>query len=436
MDAGHLTEVSPPSDFHAVTQSTGNRNTKAIRSTADFARYVGLARTTVSRVLNGQPGLKQKTIDRVRRAMEETGFTLNAYALHLKGKRTAAIGICVESLFTPPAVAKLAMLQKKMRARDVSSMIEVVDLESTRGVVRQFLSMRVSAVVFIGHFNEAALSQRIEELSQHGVPHLVIDQAGIPQCKHGGARPQEGDGRDDAASDGLGHASFGLLGLSGSASVRAGSSRAAWRTPSLPSGLSLERSTLSLDHLHPRSNDFEFGRALAKSFLGVERVPTAFVALNDEIAVGAIHGFQEAGLRVPEDVSVTGFNNQDICLMTKPSLTSVDQQIEATVEAAAEILFCEDRQPCAPAGRLYGRSSRSSSCGDRRDGLAERLGFEVDRDHRSGAPRAPTGHRRAGMTAKPVRTGAAPQIQRIRSRSAFCMSENSWFSPPIPQTKS
>jgi DNA-binding LacI/PurR family transcriptional regulator len=104
-------------------------------------------------------------------------------------------------------------------------------------------------------------------------------------------------------------------------------------------GLSLERNTLSLDHLHPRTSDFEFGRSLSKSFLGVERVPTAFVALNDEIAVGAIHGFQEAGIRVPEDVSVSGFNNQDICLMTKPRLTSVDQQIAATVEAAAEILI-------------------------------------------------------------------------------------------------
>lgn len=344
MHVGHLTEVSPPSDFHAVTQSTGNRNTKAIRSTADFARYVGLARTTVSRVLNGQPGLKQKTIDRVRRAMEETGFTLNAYALHLKGKRTAAIGICVESLFTPPAVAKLAMLQKKMRARDVSSMIEVVDLESTRGVVRQFLSMRVSAVVFIGHFNEAALSQRIEELSQHGVPHLVMDQAGIPNANTVALDRRKAMAEMTRHLIGLGHASFGLLGLSGA--PRSVQDRLGGVADALAaSGLSLERSTLSLDHLHPRSNDFEFGRALAKSFLGVERVPTAFVALNDEIAVGAIHGFQEAGLRVPEDVSVTGFNNQDICLMTKPSLTSVDQQIEATVEAAAEILFAKIGNP-------------------------------------------------------------------------------------------
>lgn len=321
-----------------MPQSPTSRNNKAIRSTAEFARYVGLARTTVSRVLNGQPGLKQKTIDRVRRAMDETGFTLNAYALHLKGKRTASIGICVESLFTPPAVAKLAILQRKMRVRDISSMIEVVDPESTRSVIRHFLSMRVSAVVFIGHFNEAELTQRIEELSQHGIPHLVVDQAGVPNANTVALDRRKAMAEMARHLIGLGHSSFGLLGLSGT--PRSVQDRLSGMADALTSsGLSLERNTLSLDHLHPRMGDFEFGRSLAKSFLGVERVPTAFVALNDEIAVGAIHGFQEAGLRVPEDVSVSGFNNQDLCLMTKPNLTSVDQQIEATVEAAAEILF-------------------------------------------------------------------------------------------------
>jgi DNA-binding LacI/PurR family transcriptional regulator len=110
-------------------------------------------------------------------------------------------------------------------------------------------------------------------------------------------------------------------------------------------GLALERNTTSLDHLHPRSGDVEFGRALARSFLGVERVPTAFVALNDEIAIGAILEFHSAGLRVPADVSVSGFNNQDICMMSTPTLTSVDQQIEATVEAAAEILLAKIAHP-------------------------------------------------------------------------------------------
>ena len=97
-----------------------------LRSTADFARYVGLARTTVSRVLNRQPGLKQATIDHVLAAVAETGFTPNAHALHLKGKRTATIGICIENLLTPPAIHKLAALQRLLRDRHFSSLIEVL----------------------------------------------------------------------------------------------------------------------------------------------------------------------------------------------------------------------------------------------------------------------------------------------------------------------
>ena len=326
--------------------NTSSRKNHSVRSTAEFARYVGLARTTVSRVLNGQPGLKQKTIDRVRNAMDETGFTLNAYALHLKGKRTASIGVCMESLFTPPAVAKLAILQKRMRERGISSMIEVVDPDGIRGVVRHFLSMRVSAVVFIGHFNEAELIQRIEELSRHGVPHLVVDQAGIPNANTVALDRKKAMAEMTRHLLGLGHTSFGLLGLTGT--PRSVQNRLGGMSEALAArGLALERNTLSLDHLHPRSGDVEFGRALARSFLGVERVPTAFVALNDEIAIGAILEFQNAGLRVPADVSVSGFNNQDICMMSTPTLTSVDQQIEATVEVASEILLAKIVHPAS-----------------------------------------------------------------------------------------
>lgn len=324
-----------------MPSSNPQRQGKPIRSTADFARYVGLARTTVSRVLNGQPGLKQKTIDKVRRAMDETGFTVNAYALHLKGKRAASLGICMESLFTPPAVGKLALLQRKMRERDVSSLIEVVDADGVKQVIRSFLSLRVSAVAFIGHFNETELVQRIEELTHHGVPHLVMDQAGVPNANTVALDRRKAMLEMTRHLLGLGHVSFGLLGLSGA--PRSIQDRLSGMAEALTAaGLTLEDSTLSLDHLHPRtSGDLEFGRALARSFLAVKRVPTAFVALNDEIALGAIHGFQEEGCRVPEDMSVSGFNNQDICKMVKPALTSVDQQIEATVEAAADILFAK-----------------------------------------------------------------------------------------------
>ena len=136
-----------------MPKKSSPRPVPILRSTAEFARHVGLARTTVSRVLNQQPGLKQKTIDRVQRALAETGFTPNAHALHLKGKRTAMVGICMEDLLTPPAVRKLAALQQLLRKRGFSSLIEVFTPGTGREVVRHFLSMRVEAVVFIGHFH-------------------------------------------------------------------------------------------------------------------------------------------------------------------------------------------------------------------------------------------------------------------------------------------
>jgi len=318
--------------------------TPVIRSTLEFARYVGLARTTVSRVLNGQPGLKPKTIARVRRAMEETGFTPNAYALHLKGKRTATIGVCMETLLTTPAVLKAASLQRRLQERGYTALIEVLQPGDSRKVIRHFLSWRVEAVVFIGHFIEEEIRPRLAELATHATPHLFIDQLGVEGSMAVALDRAEGMRQLLDHLLGLGHRSFGLLGMSGG--TRSVRDRVAGIESALKNvGLSFASATRSLDPLHPRENDFQYGRALAGSFLQEKTHPTAFVALNDEIAIGALHGIQEAGRQVSQDVSVAGFNNQDICLMPSPALTSVDQQIGRTVETAAEILLDAIERP-------------------------------------------------------------------------------------------
>ena len=314
------------------------KSSAAIRSTADFARYVGLARTTVSRVLNGQPGLKQKTIDQVQRALSETGFTPNAHALHLKGKRTSMVGICVEDLLTPPAVRKLAALQKLLRERGLSSLIEVFAPGSGREVVRHFLSMRVEAVVFIGHFHREEIEARIAELIAHGTPHLVIDHFGLKNAHT--VSLDRAKAMEDVVKHLLdfGHRTFGLMGI-----ARAPSSRFDRMTgihAALKArGLDFDTCTVSLDHLHERRNDFEYGRRLAGSFAQQAHRPTALLALNDEIAVGALRGLHELGLRVPRDFSVAGFNNQDVAAMTSPTLTTVEQNITTTIATAAELLL-------------------------------------------------------------------------------------------------
>jgi DNA-binding LacI/PurR family transcriptional regulator len=345
MSGRPLTGQSQPGHGGALpVPPSKHKMSPVIRSTADFARHVGLARTTVSRVLNGQPGLKQKTIERVQRALAETGFTPNAHALHLKGKRTSMIGICMENLATPPVVQKLATLQRVLRRRGFSSLIEVFSPGTGREVVRHFLSLRVEAVVFIGHFHREEIEARIAELIGLGTPHLVVDQFGL---KNANTVALDRAAGLEAVMQHLfdhGHRTFGLLGVTTGPTSRI--DRMSGIQSALKKfGLDFERCVMSLDHLHERQVDFDYGRALATSFAKLPNRPTAFIGHNDEIAIGALRGFQEAGLKVPRDVSVTGFNNQDICHMTSPSLTTVDQNIETTVATAADVVLSQLDQP-------------------------------------------------------------------------------------------
>ncbi|HUJ43991.1 MAG TPA: LacI family DNA-binding transcriptional regulator [Opitutaceae bacterium] len=313
-----------------------------ITSTAEFARYVGLARTTVSRVLNRQPGLKQSTIDRVQHALAETGFTPNAYATLLKGKGTSSIGICLENLLTPPILLKLAALQRQLRGQGYTSLIEVYERGQSRTILRHFLSMRVQAVVFIGHFDTAELETRIRELSGHKTPHLVIDHHGIPHANTVTLdRAQAMREMMHHLLD-LGHRSFGLLGIPLEHPSRLERIHGIRRALS-ERGLDLQACARSFDAQCPRTQDFEFGHALTRQFLELKQPPTAYVALNDEIAIGAIRALHEAGLTVPGDASVTGFNNQDLCTMMAPPLTTVDQQIEPTIKAAMQVLMAHVR---------------------------------------------------------------------------------------------
>lgn len=314
-----------------------SRDPGPIRSTAEFARYVGLARTTVSRVLNGHPGVKRSTIERVQRALDQTGFTPNAFAVGLRGKGAAVAGICMENLLTAPMVGKLALLQKRLRAAGFTCLIEVLAPGESRRVVQHFQAMQASVVVFIGHFAPAELAQRVGELRRRRIAHVLIDQANVAGANsvsfdRAGAMHLVMNHLLD-----LGHRSFGLLGMDNPEQTTR--DRVRGITEALGArGLPPADHTLSLDHLESRDNDFTFGRALARRFAALENRPTALVGVNDEVAIGAMLALQEIGFSVPEQISVSGFNNQDVCLMTSPNITSVDQQVEATIDIAMELL--------------------------------------------------------------------------------------------------
>lgn len=321
-----------------------------IRSTAELAAHLGLSRSTISRALNGQPGLKPKTLRTIRDAMDAMDFTPNAHAVRLKGQQTDLVGVCLEDLLTPTAVAKVSGLQQHLRAKGITTLIEVVPPKATRKTLRHFLSLRVGAVAYVGHFDPTELGQRIDDLLRHGTPHLVIDNPGIARANTLSLNRASAMAQVTAQLIGAGHRTFGLLGISGpfqTVTDRLEGIHRALRHAGLDPA-----AAHSLDHLHERTDHFEYGRTLAHSFLRQRKRPSAFIAVNDETAVGALLAFQEAGLRVPEDAAVIGFNNQNICLMSRPQLSSVDQQIETTMKTAAGMIVRLLREPPkAPVAR-------------------------------------------------------------------------------------
>ena len=318
------------------------RTSTVPRSTAQFARFVGLSRSAVSRVLNGRPGLRAATVARVQQAMAETGFTPNAHARHLRGLPTALIGVCMENFLTPTAVAKLSDLQRLLAAEGYTTIVEMSRPGAYDRVVRHFLSLRVDAVVFIGHFDPQELQRHVADLKRHDTVHLVVD--------HSGAKNVNTVTLDRAAAmtevvehlTGLRHRRFGLLGLSGAFQTvtdRLEGLHAALRARRLDPA----RCLVSHDEGFERTDHFDYGRTLAASFVDARDRPSAFIAVNDDTAIGALLEFQARGLRVPGDVSIVGFNNQAICQMTRPRLTSVDQRIEATMATATRTLLAAVR---------------------------------------------------------------------------------------------
>jgi len=324
--------------------STKSNPKARLRSTAEFARHVGLARSTVSRVLNRQPGLRAGTIEKVERALRETGFAPNAHARLLRGEHSHTIGVCVKDFLTPPIVRKMALLQQAMRSRGFSCIIEMLEPGTSESVIQHFLSLRVDGIAFIGYYDQGEPEVGLAGLVHFGTPHVVMDQFGVPDAN---TVTLDRSRAMEMAIDylvGLGHRRFGLIGISqrmlGEFDRITGVRRGLQRH-----GLDPAVVVTSRDQYHPRIEDYAFGAAVARDFAALPGRPTAYLALNDDIAIGAMHGFVESGLQVPDSVSVVGFNNQDVCRMPNPELTSIDQQIEATVSSAVDILLSQIGKP-------------------------------------------------------------------------------------------
>ena len=287
----------------------------------DVANVAGVSHQTVSRVLNDFPKIRPATRDRVLAAIEELGYRRNTAARTLVTRRSGTIGVITADMshFGPASI--LLGLESASRAAGYNvSLAGVADISaaSLRAAVDQVLDQAVEAVVVIVA-HQAALTLAKSLLI--GVPLVLVEgdlsatplTAGVDQVA--GARLATNHLLD------LGHES--VLHLPGPSDwLEAAARREGWQT-------ALEEHDRPIPPLMAEGDwssrsGYESGQAMLRNS-GRSSKPTGVFAANDQMALGLLRALHEAGLRVPEDVSVVGFDDLPESGYFSPPLTTVRQ---------------------------------------------------------------------------------------------------------------
>ncbi|MET9764351.1 LacI family DNA-binding transcriptional regulator [Streptomyces sp. NPDC006372] len=307
----------------------GARTGGSAPRSVDVARLAGVSQKTVSRVLNGERYVSDEVRRRVLAAAEELGYRLNSAARALASGRTRSIGVVAlgTALYGPASL----LIGIERAARDAGYALRVVttlegDAGGVVGAVASLLEQGVDGIVVSEPIDEGEVSLSVD------VPVLVL---GAPAAFGGTRTVAAGVGAELLARTVTEH----LLDL-GHRTVHhvAGPGRwfaardrlEGWRGALTAHGR--ERPAVLTGDWSAASG-YAAGRELAAD-PGV----TAVFAANDDMAVGVIRALTEAGLRVPDDVSVAGFDDVPVAAYVTPPLTTVRQPFDAVAREGLRLL--------------------------------------------------------------------------------------------------
>lgn len=301
----------------------------------EIARLSGLSRATVSAVLNDKVGIREKTRQRVFETMRQHGLQHRLLSPLLRVHFSQLFAVVVPDMCNMFYTEAIAGFLDAMRAYDNHLLTYPTDgtHEDEVRIVNVLVEQRPAGCVVIA-------SQRQE--SEDHLQRLV--DSGIPLVLGGGSRGIDTHTVDLENQQGSKLATDHLIGkghrrmtcLTGVSTSTAAKERALGFVESL------------IEHDLPFDDSMivwtestsESGCLRALEVLGGgERRPTALVCFNDMVAIGAYRAAHELGLHIPEDVSVVGFDDIDICKILGPPLTTVSIQPRKVGEAAAEILI-------------------------------------------------------------------------------------------------
>ncbi len=327
-----------------------NKIKKSRVTSKDVAALAGVSQSTVSRVLSSEGSnsiISEKTSIRVRKAADQLGYSPNPIARALRGQSTNLIGLVVREIVDPFFAGIIEVLSAKIResglnmvlghvhsdpheglemthvldSRQCDGMIFLGDLHNDENIIRTILDekhpvvsmcrgKRVSTLPTVNADNKAGMHMLIEYLITQGHKRIVFVDGGW----------------------------FGDI---------------------------RERREVFLQYREKINSDYHFswvqgennsargGYDAMMEISKLDIIPTAVMASDDAMAIGILKAVADLKISIPQDISVTGFDDIDCARFTVPSLTTVQQQIEEMSDLALELLQIQIDGKKIPTGKIF-----------------------------------------------------------------------------------
>jgi LacI family transcriptional regulator len=300
----------------------------------DVARVAGVSIKTVSRVLNNERYVSDAKRRRVEAAVERLNYRPNMAARTLSGAKSYLLG------FLAPAGAPMyidRLLRGALEACKKHSYHLVAELyeTGTDDVLAKVKALCASTVL-----DGAVLAPGVCDsppvlayLRERGIPHVAISPSSSIDAPYVHIDEVGAMYAITRHLLELGHERIAFLGH------QPGWMFTERRLQGFRQALDEARIAVPAKYIAESWFTFRFAQERAEKLLALKERPTALVAVNDETAVGAMVAAYRRGLRVPQDVSITGFDDSPLAALTWPQLTTVRQPMEAMAAAAAELIL-------------------------------------------------------------------------------------------------
>ncbi|HTI36880.1 MAG TPA: LacI family DNA-binding transcriptional regulator [Vicinamibacterales bacterium] len=298
-----------------------------------IARRARVSTATVSRTLNQNGVVRPETARRVWRAAAALNYFPNSHARALVSGRSRLVGLIVSDITNPFFPELVRQFESLTLQRQYDLILTSTDYQTERmsTCLRRMLERKVDGVALMTSEMDEGL---IDELSRRGVP-LVFMDVGQVGARMSHVVMEYADGIRQAVDHvvDLGHRRVGFI--SGPLDLHSARSR---RNAFVER---LRHHSIAVDTQFVRegTHTAEGGQQAMDALLRGRRRPTAVICSNDWTAIGALHAIDAAGLRVPEDLSLVGFDDTPIASYTRPPLTTVRMSAADIGTTACQALF-------------------------------------------------------------------------------------------------